>query len=93
MPVEVETVHVDLKFHFTNSARLEACLLALVLATPVLGQEATMIDSLVAAPVSLRFSSSDGDYHLVQASRDLQKWVTVGQYPVSYTHLTLPTKA
>ena len=53
----------------------------MVPATPALGQEASNIDSFEAATVSLGFSSSDGDYHLIQASRDLKKWVIVGQYP------------
>ncbi len=69
-----------LKFHLAALTCQTACLLALALAAPALGQEASKIHSFKAAPVSLQFSSSDGDYHLVQASRDLQKWVTVGQY-------------
>ena len=56
-------------------------MLTLLLAAPVLGQEVPNIDSFEAATVSLEFPSSDGDYHLVQASRDLKKWVIVGQYP------------
>ena len=56
-------------------------MLTLLLAAPVLGQEVSNIDSFEAATVSLEFPSSDGDYHLVQASRDLKKWVIVGQYP------------
>jgi heat shock protein HslJ len=57
------------------------CLLALALAAPALGQEALTIDTFEAAPVSLEFPSSDGDYHLVEASQDLLKWVIVGQHP------------
>ena len=72
---------VVLKFQFADLTCRTAFLLALVLATPALGQEASNIDSFEAATVSLGFPSSDGDYHLVQASRDLQKWVIVGQYP------------
>ncbi|MFQ3169345.1 MAG: heat shock protein HslJ [Limisphaerales bacterium] len=72
---------VVLKFHLAALTCRTACLLALALAASALGQEASKIHSFKAAPVSLQFSSSDGDYHLVQSSRDLQKWVTVGQYP------------
>ena len=71
---------VILKFQFAYLTCRTAFLLAPLLAAPALGQEASNIDSFKAAPVSLGFPSSDGDYHLVQASRDLQKWVTVGQY-------------
>ncbi|MDP6794080.1 MAG: META domain-containing protein [Verrucomicrobiota bacterium] len=78
---KLKLVRVVLKFHFTDLACEAVCLLALALAAPALGQEASRIHSLEAAPVSLGFSSSDGDYHLVQASWNLQKWVTVGQYP------------
>ena len=56
-------------------------MLTLLLAAPVLGQEVSNIDSFEAATISLEFPSSNGDYHLVQASRDLKKWVIVGQYP------------
>ena len=72
---------VVLKFQFADLTYWTAFLLALLLAAPVLGQEASNIDSFEAATVSLEFPSSDGDYHLVQASRDLKKWVIVGQYP------------
>ena len=72
---------VVLKFKFADLTCRTAFLLALLLAAPALGQEASNIDSFEAATVSLGFPSSDGDYHLVQASRDLQKWVIVGQYP------------
>jgi|TARA_B100000959_G_C14927479_1_gene602101 heat shock protein HslJ len=72
---------VVLKLHFADLTCRTAFLLALMLAAPALGQEASNIDSFEAATVSLRFPSSDGDYHLVQASRDLKKWVIVGQYP------------
>ena len=72
---------VVLKFQFVDLTCRTAFLLALLLAAPVLGQEASNIDSFEAATVSLEFPSSDGDYHLVQASRDLKKWVIVGQYP------------
>jgi heat shock protein HslJ len=72
---------VVLKFQFADLTCRTAFLLALLLAAPALGQEAANIDSFEAATVSLGFPSSDGDYHLVQASRDLQKWVIVGQYP------------
>ena len=72
---------VVLKLHFADLTCRTAFLLALVLAAPTQGQEASNIDSFEAATVSLRFPSSDGDYHLVQASRDLKKWVIVGQYP------------
>ena len=72
---------VVLKFQFADLTCRTAFLLALLLAAPALGQEASNIDSFEAATVSLGFPSSDGDYHLVQASRDLQKWVIVGQYP------------
>ena len=72
---------VVLKFQFADLTCRTAFLLALLLAAPVLGQEASNIDSFEAATVSLEFPSSDGDYHLVQASRDLKKWVIVGQYP------------
>ena len=64
-----------------SSTCLTAFLLVFLLAAPTLGQEASDIDSFEAATVLLEFPSSDGDYHLVQASRDLQKWVTVAQYP------------
>ena len=74
---------VVMKSQFTAIIRWTACLLALALAAPALGQEASKIDSFETAPLTFGFSSSDGDYHLVQASRDLQKWVTVGQYPGS----------
>ena len=70
-----------LKLHLAALTCRTAYLLTLALAASALGQEASKIDSFQAAPVKLGFSSSDGDYHLVQASRDLQKWVTVGQYP------------
>ena len=80
-PWKVNLAPVVLKFHLAALTCQTACLLALALAAPALGQEASKIHSFKAAPVSLQFSSSDGDYHLVQASRDLQKWVTVGQYP------------
>ena len=72
---------VVLKFQFADLTCRTAFLLALLLAVPVLGQAASNIDSFEAATVSLEFPSSDGDYHLVQASRDLKKWVIVGQYP------------
>ena len=72
---------VVLKFQFADLTYWTAFLLALLLAAPVLGQEASNIDSFEVATVSLEFPSSDGDYHLVQACRDLQKWVIVGQYP------------
>ena len=72
---------VILKFQFAYLTCQTAFLLPLLLATPALGQEASNIDSFEAATVSLGFLSSDGDYHLVEASRDLQKWVIVGQYP------------
>ena len=72
---------VILKFQFAYLTCQTAILLPLLLATPALGQEASNIDSFEAATVSLGFLSSDGDYHLVEASRDLQKWVIVGQYP------------
>ena len=72
---------VVLKFQFADLTYRTAFLLALLVAAPVLGQEASNIDSFEAATVSLEFPSSDGDYHLVQASRDLQRWVIVGQYP------------
>jgi heat shock protein HslJ len=72
---------VILKFQFAYLTCQTAFLLPLLLATPALGQEASNIDSFEAATVSLGFPSSDGDYHLVEASRDLQKWVIVGQYP------------
>jgi heat shock protein HslJ len=77
----VNLAPVVLKFHLTALTCQTACLLALALPALALGQEASKIDSFEAAPVKLGFSSSDGDYHLVQASRDMQKWVTVGQYP------------
>ena len=72
---------VVLKSLFADLICRTAFPLALVLAATTLGQEASNIDSFEAATVSLGFPSSDGDYHLVQASRDLQKWVIVGQYP------------
>ena len=72
---------VVLKFQFADLTYWTAFLLALLLAAPVLGQEASNINSFEAATISLEFPSSDGDYHLVQASRDLKKWVIVGQYP------------
>ena len=72
---------VVLKLHFADLTCRTAFLLALVLAAPTQGQEASNIASFEAATVSLRFPSSDGDYHLVQASRGLKKWVIVGQYP------------
>jgi len=72
---------VVLKFQFADLTCRTAFMLTLLLAAPVLGQEVPNIDSFEAATVSLEFSSSDGDYHLVQASRDLKKWVIVGQYP------------
>ena len=72
---------VVLKFQFADLTCRTAFLLALLLADPVLGQEASNIDSFEAATVSLEFPSSEGDYHLVPACRDLQKWVIVGQYP------------
>ncbi len=72
-----------LKFHLAALTCQTACLLALALAAPALGQEASKIDSFETAPLTFGFSSSDGDYHLAQASRDLRKWVTVGQYPGS----------
>ena len=78
---KVKLAPVVLKFHLAALTCRTACLLALTLAASALGQEASKIDSFEAAPVKLGFSSSDEDYHLVQASRDLQKWVTVGQYP------------
>ena len=70
-----------LKFQFAYLTCRTALLLSLLLAAQVIGQEASNIDSFEAATVSLGFPSSDGDYHLVEASRDLQKWVIVGQYP------------
>ena len=72
---------VVLKFQFADLTCRTAFLISLLLAAPVLGQEVSNIDSFEAATVSLEFPSSDGDYHLVQASRDLKKWVIVGQYP------------
>ena len=66
-----------------NSASLTchiAFLLAQTLAAPALGQKAPNIDSFEATAISLQFLSSDGDYHLVESSRDLKKWVIVGQY-------------
>ena len=72
---------VVLKSLFADLICRTAFLLALVVAATTLGQEASNIDSFEASTVSLGFPSSDGDYHLVQASRDLQKWVIVGQYP------------
>ena len=72
---------VVVKSHFADLTCWKTCLLALVLAASALGQEASKIDSFEATPVSLEFPSSDGDYHLVEASRDLRKWVIVGQYP------------
>ena len=72
---------VILKSLFAGLICRTAFLLTLLLAAPALGQEASNIDSFQAATVSLVFPSSDGDYHLVQASRDLKKWVIVGQYP------------
>lgn len=80
-PWKVNLAPVILKLHLAALTCRTACLLTLALAASALGQEASKIDSFQAAPVKLGFSSSDGDYHLVQASRDLQKWVTVGQYP------------
>ena len=74
-------MRVVLKFCFTDLARQAACLPAIALAAAAFGQEASRIDFLESAPVSLEFSSSDGDHHLVEASWNLQKWVTVGQYP------------
>ena len=78
---KVNLAPVVLKFHLAALTCRTACLLALTLAASALGQEASKIDSFEVATVSLGFPSSDGDYHLVQASRDLQKWVIVGQYP------------
>ena len=72
---------VVLKSLFAGLICRTAFLLAVVFASPALGQEAANIDSFEAATVSLEFPSSDGDYYLVEASRDLRKWVIVGQYP------------
>ena len=71
---------MDLKFYFAALTRQIVCLLAITLTTKASGQEISKIDSLKTSLVSFGFSSSDEDYHLVQASQDLQKWVTVGQY-------------
>lgn len=72
---------VTMKHHSAMFTSWKICLLALALAAPALGQEALTIDTFEAAPVSLEFPSSDGDYHLVEASQDLLKWVIVGQHP------------
>ncbi len=72
---------VVLKPLFADLICRTAFLPALVLAATTLGQEASNINSFEAATVSLGFPSSDGDYHLIEASRDLRKWVVVGQYP------------
>jgi len=79
--VRDEPIAVVVKSNFADLTCWKTCLLALVLAASALGQEASKIDSIKATPVSLEFPSSDGDYHLVEASRDLRKWVIVGQYP------------
>jgi len=77
----VNLLPVVLRAQFAGLICRTAFLLAVVFASPAFGQEAAYINSFEAATVSLEFPSSDGDYHLVEASRDLRKWVIVGQYP------------
>ena len=77
----VNLLPVILRAQFAGLICRTTFLLPMVFASPALGQEAANIDSFEASTVSLEFPSSDGDYHLIEASRDLRKWVIVGQYP------------
>ena len=77
----VNLLPVILRAQFAGLICRTLFLLLMVFASPALGQEAANIDSFEASTVSLEFPSSDGDYHLIEASRDLRKWMIVGQYP------------